>query len=88
MKLKTLNEIQTEEMMADYFKDVISFDVRRITRVVKGGLKQEGINHIKYIEKNYLKENINNSIYERGLISRGKIDWIKYFFNISEEDLK
>lgn len=51
-------------------------------------LKQEAIKDIKEIEKNYIKENTNNSIYERGLIARGKIDYIKWKNNITEEDLK
>lgn len=50
-------------------------------------LKKEAIKEMKEIEKNYIKENTNNSIYERGLIARGKIDYIKWKNNITEEDL-
>ena len=42
-KLKTLKDLQTEEEMGCYFEEVNEFDVKRITRVVKGGIKKEAI---------------------------------------------
>jgi len=83
MKLKTLKETATEEEMAEYFEDIKEFDVKRITRVVKGNIRQSTIKDIKFFRKNrssnpeYSKEELN-----------GVEKYIKWKFNVEEGDLK
>ncbi len=75
MKLKTLRSL--EDCTEDGLIFVHPYEVR-----------DEAIKHIKMLE-----EGLNipeSSIYKRNLndISRGKINWIKHFFNITEERLE
>ena len=49
-------------------------------------LKQEAIKHIK--ERKHRKSILFEGEELEGKIIDGQIDWIKYFFNITEEDLK
>ncbi len=46
--------------------------------------KEEAIKRTKEIEKTYSEENINNTVYERGLIARGKIDMLKELAGIKK----
>ena len=84
-ELKTLKEIATETEMVNYFEDIKEFDIKRITRVVKGRTKQEAIKWIKDLQKgfNYLNDP-NETTQNYFAIIR----WIKHFFNLTEEDLQ
>ena len=58
-ELKTLKEIATETEMVNYFEDIKEFDIKRITRVVKGRTKQEAIKWIKDLQKGDKKSLVN-----------------------------
>ena len=51
-------------------------------------LKAAAIEWVKEINENYHKEHVYNTLYERGLMAAGKIEFIKQFFGLTEEDLK
>ncbi len=89
-KLKTLKDTSTEEEMADWFEDIKEFNVKRITRVVKGGIKQEAIKEVKSLDEkaNPRGKKLTKQFYADQQAAWNQRAWITDFFNITEEDLE
>ena len=91
MKLKTLEDIEiVGEYGHGYYKKLLPYCISK-------ELKQEAIKWIKNIKTDFpdicdLDCGIHKGHWTHDNIllhtALGKIDWIKHFFNITEEDLK
>lgn len=78
MKLKTLKDLEKEHEKYTYEDSLVTGDE----------LRQEAIKHYKDL-RDYV--NKRHGAHAYSLTTRqmaGAMDWIKYFFNISEEELK
>jgi hypothetical protein len=86
MELKTLKDIESDNGELNVH---VSDKYGDYPAVFKNDLRQEAIIQIKYLE-NQIKIYLPNehTIDWTCDIIRGKIDWIKNFFNITEEELR
>jgi len=81
MKLKTLRDLISEEK--DFILGTLPAHI-----VWPGELRQEAIKWIKEFKENPEKYNERFTYYdEYGMDADGLINWIKHFFNITDEDL-
>ena len=85
MTLKTLKDLEQQDW-STHKED------KELVNAVFFDLRKEAINHIKEL-KSYLNTHsfgtVNQNFTEfNRAYAEGKIDWIKYFFNIKEEELK
>lgn len=92
-ELKTLKGLQTEAEMVDYFEDIKEFDVKRITRVVKGGIKKGAIKRLKMLNDIFLKGtdfDISPAKTQREAYFHqlGKFEELKRFCDVTGKDLK
>lgn len=75
-KLKTLKDLKQRSLTINFHNE---------KGILISELKQEAINHIKFIRDGKV---VNKSGHRLRNMELVVIDWIKYFFNITEEDLK
>jgi hypothetical protein len=78
---KTLKDIQ---FVHDFNGEGDGFSANMIN---PNDLKKCAIEAIKELNENYHKDHVYNTIYQRGLIAAGKVEFIKEFFGLTEEDL-
>ena len=96
MKLKTLKDLQIvpENIEVSLTEGIKAWETTE--EYIKNQLKQEAIKWVKELEIIEEKKCESEHCYpeDRCLIcdesdeATAKVDWIKYFFNITEEDLK
>ena len=92
MKLKTLKDIELRDgQTIKINKDTVDVTFS-IEDAYKEILKQEAIKQLKQLNKTFPRKVKKDEGFHTFLINRsemlGAINWIKHFFNITDEDLK
>ena len=84
--LKDLKGLTVTKKEYEYMKP-LSFPINYPNLISKQELKQEAIAWIKQLESDHPYET-DDPIFTMDSYIKGQTDWIKMFFNLTEEDLK